>query len=58
MENLSGSALYDINVAIDGINANGNNHLVISKRTGSIIKFVSILQLGSDVHVTEAEVNM
>jgi hypothetical protein len=46
----------DVNYGIDGVQVLGENHQLVTKNVGRVTAFVKLLQLGSEVHVTEAEI--
>jgi len=50
------ASLGDLNFAVDGVTANSKSYLLFTKMVGHVTQFVSLFHLGSDVHVTDAEV--
>jgi len=56
MDKMGSSALGDVSFAIDGVTANSRSYLLFTKMMGCITQFVGMTQLGSNVHVTSAEV--
>ena len=49
------SSLGDANYSVDGVTVNSRSNLLITRSVASLTNFVDMVQLGDEVHVTNAE---
>lgn len=55
IQKIRSTMIGDVNYCIDGVTCLGRSHILVTRSTGIMTNFVSLDQLESNVHVTDAE---